>query len=171
MAMHPCGDHLIVGTQHKVIRLYDVNTMQCFVGSVASNQHSNSITSVKWSQDGRVFASSSKDGSIKLWDGVSNKCFNTFNKAHDGLEVCSVSINVEQSVSSHHLTFRKRQFQISVLHMCCCTGGLYKERQISPFIGKELRLQAVGAYNESVFDCLYGSRLSRQARIRSSSRL
>ncbi|KAI4469043.1 cleavage stimulation factor subunit 1 [Holotrichia oblita] len=49
------------------------------------------ITCVKWSQDARVYASSSKDGSIKLWDGVSSRCINTFPKAHDGLEVCSVA--------------------------------------------------------------------------------
>lgn len=48
------------------------------------------MTSLKWSADAKVFASASRDGSIKLWDGVSNKCINTFAKAHDGMEVCSV---------------------------------------------------------------------------------
>nr|XP_046195878.1 cleavage stimulation factor subunit 1-like [Oncorhynchus gorbuscha] len=35
------------------------------------------------------YVTCSKDGSIKLWDGVSNRCVMTFDKAHDGAEVCS----------------------------------------------------------------------------------
>lgn len=31
----------------------------------------------------------SKDGDVKTWDGVSNRCINTFQRAHDGAEVCS----------------------------------------------------------------------------------
>lgn len=90
-ALHPSGEHLLVGTNHPIVRLYDVNTAQCFVCSIPSNQHTNSLTCMKWSHDARVFATCSKDGSIKLWDGVSNRCINTFFKAHDGLEVCSVA--------------------------------------------------------------------------------
>ncbi|KAB0798713.1 hypothetical protein PPYR_09706 [Photinus pyralis] len=90
-ALHPAGEHLLVGTQHPVIRLYDINTSQCFVCSIPSNQHTSSVTCMKWSNDAKVFATCSKDGSIKLWDGVSNRCINTFAKAHDGLEVCSVA--------------------------------------------------------------------------------
>lgn len=91
IAFHPSGDYLVVGTQHPVVRLYDVNTMQCFVCSFPSHQHTNSITCVKWSQDAKVYSTCSKDGNIKLWDGVSSRCINTFVKAHDGLEVCSVA--------------------------------------------------------------------------------
>lgn len=98
MSFHPGGDHLIVATQHPVVRLYDVNTLQCFVCSIASHQHTSTVTCLKWSQDARVFATCSKDGSIKLWDGVSNRCVNTFPKAHDGLEVCSVAFTKTESI-------------------------------------------------------------------------
>ena len=37
-----------------------------------------------------MYVSASKDGDIKIWDGVSNKCINTFGKAHEGAEICSV---------------------------------------------------------------------------------
>ncbi|XP_039300681.1 cleavage stimulation factor subunit 1 [Nilaparvata lugens] len=90
MSFHPSGDFLVVGTQHPVIRLYDANTAQCFVCSVPKHQHTAPITSVKYSSNAKYFASGSRDGSIKLWDGVSNRCVNTFEKAHDGHEVCSV---------------------------------------------------------------------------------
>lgn len=93
MAFHPGGDHLIVGTGHPVIRLYDMNTLQCFVCSLPKHQHTQTVTNMKWSRDAKLFATCSKDGSIKLWDAVSNRCVNTFPKAHDGLEVCSVEFS------------------------------------------------------------------------------
>ncbi|KAK2165794.1 hypothetical protein LSH36_45g07027 [Paralvinella palmiformis] len=87
---HPSGDYIIVGTQHPVLRLYDVNTFQCFVASNPADQHKDAITGLHYSQDGRIYVSGSKDGTIKIWDAVSNKCVNTFNKAHDNKDVCSV---------------------------------------------------------------------------------
>lgn len=45
---------------------------------------------LRYSPGAKYFTSSSRDGSVKLWDGVSNKCVNTFHKAHGGAEVCSV---------------------------------------------------------------------------------
>ncbi|CAB3366752.1 Hypothetical predicted protein [Cloeon dipterum] len=90
MNFHPTGDYLLVGTSHPVIRLYDANTAQCYVCCFAAHQHKDEITAVKWALDAKVFASASKDGDIKLWDGVSNKCFNTIHRAHDGQEVSSL---------------------------------------------------------------------------------
>ena len=87
---HPSGDWLAVGTQHPVTRLYDVETGQCFVSTHPQDQHTKAITCVKWAPNGRQFATSSKDGSFKLWDGVTNRCINTFNGAHANEEVCSV---------------------------------------------------------------------------------
>lgn len=91
LSFHPTGDFLTVGTNHPVVRLYDVNTAQCFVCSIPNHQHTAGITSIKYSPDAKTYASAGKDGSIKLWDGVSNRCINTFVKAHDGYEVCSVT--------------------------------------------------------------------------------
>jgi cleavage stimulation factor subunit 1 len=90
MSFHPTGDYLVVGTSHPVIRLYDVMTAQCFVCSIPSHQHTAGVTSIKYSPDAKIYASAGRDGSIKIWDGVSNRCVNTFLKAHDGAEVCSV---------------------------------------------------------------------------------
>lgn len=91
LSFHPSGDYLVVGTNHPVVRLYDVNTAQCFVCSIPSHQHTADITSIRYSPDAKTYASAGKDGSIKLWDGVSNRCINTFVKAHDGFEICSVA--------------------------------------------------------------------------------
>ncbi|XP_060881993.1 cleavage stimulation factor subunit 1-like [Metopolophium dirhodum] len=56
-----------------------------------SNQHTGPVTSIKYEPGAKYFVSSSRDGSIKLWDAISNKCVNTFERAHDGSQVCSVT--------------------------------------------------------------------------------
>ena len=76
-----------------MLHLYDANTFQCFVTSDSRDQHSAMITSIHYSQDGRMYVTSSKDGSIKVWDGVSNRCVNTVPKAHSGDGVGSVSLS------------------------------------------------------------------------------
>lgn len=90
---HPNGDWLLVATHHPTLRLYRVETSQCFVSSNPGDQHKLAVTSVEWSPNARVFATGSKDGSIKLWDSVSNKCINTFGDAHAGSEVTSVTFS------------------------------------------------------------------------------
>ncbi|KAL1450184.1 hypothetical protein WDU94_002631 [Cyamophila willieti] len=91
LSFHPSGDFMIVGTDHFVVRMYDTTTTQCFVCCLPSSQHKQAITAVKYSQDGRIYCSGSKDGDIKLWDGVSSKCVATFTRAHDGAEISSLT--------------------------------------------------------------------------------
>lgn len=90
LAFHPSGDYLLVGTQHSTLRLYDVNTSQCFVSQNPKDQHSGAITMVNYSPNAQMYVTSSKDGNIRLWDGVSSRCINVFPNAHDGQEICSV---------------------------------------------------------------------------------
>lgn len=89
ISFHPSGDFLLVGTQHPTLRLYDINTFQCFVSCNPLDQHTDTISSVNYNPTANSYVTCSKDGSIKLWDGVSNRCVSTFEKAHDGAEVCS----------------------------------------------------------------------------------
>lgn len=81
---------MVVGTDHEVLRVYDINTGQCFASAIPSQQHNSSVTCVKYAPTAKVYASGSLDGNIKLWDAVSGRCINTFDKAHEGAEVCSV---------------------------------------------------------------------------------
>lgn len=90
LSLHPSGDYVLVGTQHPVVRLYDVQTGQCFVGDTPEDQHKGPITSIKYSPNANLYVTASKDGDIKIWDGVSSKCINTIPQAHEGNEVCSV---------------------------------------------------------------------------------
>ncbi len=91
ISFHPNGDWILVATQHPTLRLYKVETSQCFVSSNPNDQHRLCTTSVNWSPNAKIFATGSKDGSIKLWDSVSNRCINTFTDAHGHQEVCSVA--------------------------------------------------------------------------------
>ncbi|CAG2254509.1 CSTF1 [Mytilus edulis] len=77
ISFHPSGDYILVGTQHPTSR-------------DPSHQHKGPITCAKWSPNANMYVTSSKDGDIKVWDGVGNVVINTFTKAHDGNEVCSV---------------------------------------------------------------------------------
>ena len=44
---------------------------------------------INYSTSGNMYVSGSVDGSIKIWDGISNKCSLSFNRAHEGEEICS----------------------------------------------------------------------------------
>uniref|UniRef100_A0A182PE04 Cleavage stimulation factor subunit 1 n=1 Tax=Anopheles epiroticus TaxID=199890 RepID=A0A182PE04_9DIPT len=90
IAFHPTGDYMAVGTEHNVLRMYDVHTAQCFVSAIPAQQHNSAITCVRYAVNAKIYATGSMDGSIKLWDGVSGRCINTFAQAHDGAEICSV---------------------------------------------------------------------------------
>ncbi|XP_059619553.1 cleavage stimulation factor subunit 1 [Phlebotomus argentipes] len=93
LSFHPSGDFMVVGTDHNVLRVYDIATSQCFVSAIPSQQHRAGVSCVKYAQTAKLFASGSLDGAIKLWDGVSGRCVNTFAAAHDGAEVCSVAFS------------------------------------------------------------------------------
>ena len=56
----------------------------------------------KYSPNANMFVTASKDGDIKIWDGVSNKCVNTFTKSHDGEEVCSVEFSRNSKVGKEN---------------------------------------------------------------------
>jgi len=39
---------MVVGTNSPIIRLYDVNTIQCYVSAIPSHQHTGPVTSIKY---------------------------------------------------------------------------------------------------------------------------
>lgn len=79
--------------------------MQCYVGSKPQDHHIGPINQVRniiflylkknkvrYASEGNIYVSCSKDGSIKLWDTVTNKVINTIAKAHSGFEVIEIII-------------------------------------------------------------------------------
>lgn len=92
LRFHPDGNFMLVGCQQPTLRLYDVNTLQSYVSSNPLDQHNEPITMIDYNQTASFYVTGSKDGDIKVWDGVSNRCVNTFRRAHDGA-VSSVKVS------------------------------------------------------------------------------
>ena len=121
MAFHPSGEVALFGTDHNAPRLYHLETGSIFSPSFVSqsvgntvtgpqnsannrgikNQpesdpnivHIGSITDVSYSVDGRHFASSSFDGSIRIFDGRQGSEVVGIHKAHCGVAVTSVELS------------------------------------------------------------------------------
>lgn len=66
MSIHPSGDFLAVATEGPVVRLYDINSCQCYVCPYPREHHTGALTSVRFSADARVCATASKDGDVKV---------------------------------------------------------------------------------------------------------
>lgn len=91
LSFHPSGDFALVGTEQNFCRLYDVQTFSAYVSPDFANFHAGSITSVRFHPvRGSSYATGSTDGTVKLWDGVSNSLIRTIPNAHGGAEVSSV---------------------------------------------------------------------------------
>jgi len=96
VAIHPCGDFVLAGTDHPMVRLYDVNTFQCYTGAMLQDHHTAPVNQARYTPDGTIFASCSKDGSVKLWDAINSKCINTIPNAHSGMEVNCIQFSRNQ---------------------------------------------------------------------------
>ncbi|KAI7848261.1 WD40-repeat-containing domain protein [Circinella umbellata] len=92
ISFHPSGDFLLAGTDDAAVRIYDVKTLQCFTNSKTNEMHRGPITQVRYSHTGRLFATSSADGSVRVWDGVSGQCVRCIEGAHGGGAASSVRI-------------------------------------------------------------------------------
>jgi len=141
-AFHPSGNYMLVGCQQPTLRLYDVNTLQSFVSSNPLDQHSESITSIDYNRSASFYVTGSKDGDIKVWDGISNRCVNTFRRAHDGA-VSSVKVSKN---GKYILTAGKDTLvKLWETSMCSCLM-LYEEAMNTS--AKNHRAQAVFNHTE-----------------------
>lgn len=75
--------------------------------------HRGSITQIRYSNTGKMFATSSLDGTVRIWDSVSSQCIRTLD-AHGGAAVSSVRItNNEQYLMTSGLDSTIRLWEIS----------------------------------------------------------
>ncbi|GAA0166499.1 hypothetical protein LIER_21641 [Lithospermum erythrorhizon] len=97
VSFHPSGAYIIAGTDHSIPHLYDVNTFQCYIS--ASFQEigaSGAINQVRYSSSGGMYVTASKDGVIRLWDGVTSDCVRTITGAHGTAEATSANFTKDQ---------------------------------------------------------------------------
>ncbi|BAF13223.1 Os03g0754900, partial [Oryza sativa Japonica Group] len=88
VCFHPCGDYLLAGTDHPVAHLYDINTFTCYL-SANSHDSNAAINQVRYSSTGSLYVTASKDGSLRIWDGISAECVRPIIGAHASAEVTS----------------------------------------------------------------------------------
>ncbi|CAI9111762.1 OLC1v1012074C1 [Oldenlandia corymbosa var. corymbosa] len=97
VSFHPSGDFVLAGTDHPIPHLYDVNTFQCYLSATFPDTGvSGAINQVRYSTTGALYVSASKDGAIRLWDGVSASCVRTIAGAHGAAEVTSACFTRDQ---------------------------------------------------------------------------
>mmetsp|Transcript_18078 Transcript_18078/g.54503 ORF Transcript_18078/g.54503 Transcript_18078/m.54503 type:complete len:321 (+) Transcript_18078:35-997(+) len=89
VAFHPGGDHLLAATDHHAIHLYDASTFRCYLSSQPADHHTAPVVDARWARDGSVYGSCAGD-TIKIWDGVANRCVRTLAGAHLGTAVSMI---------------------------------------------------------------------------------
>ena len=102
-----------------------------------------------------MYVSGSSDGSIKVWDGASNKCSLSFNRAHEGEEICSVLFSKNGKV---HCSFIGFNVMWGVGAQVFLLTVRLVERQ-------GLCCQVVGTVHVEMFDSLHWSGSNRQAAV------
>ena len=139
---HPSGQFMLVGCQQPTLRLYDLNTIQSYVSPNPLDQHFGPITTIDYNKTASFYVTGSKDGDIKVWDGISNRCVNTFRRAHDG----SVS-SVRVSRSGKYILSAGKDSLVKLweMSMCSCLM-LYEGATVSS--AKNHRAQAIFNHSE-----------------------
>nr|GEV72777.1 hypothetical protein [Tanacetum cinerariifolium] len=101
VSFHPSGDFLLAGTDHHVPHLYDVNTFQCYLSANVQETGVNSAInqleySLKLIRQGGMYVTASKDGAIRIWDGVNSNIVRSIHGAHGSSEATSASFTKDQ---------------------------------------------------------------------------
>ncbi|KAL8216055.1 hypothetical protein R6Q57_022892 [Mikania cordata] len=97
LSFHPSGDFLVAGTDHHVPHLYDVNTFQCYLSENVQEIGVNSaINQVRYSCTGGMYVTASKDGAIRIWDGVTSNVVRSILSAHGSAEATSACFTKDQ---------------------------------------------------------------------------
>ncbi|RDX67462.1 Cleavage stimulation factor subunit 50 [Mucuna pruriens] len=85
VSFHPSGDFLLAGTDHAIPHLYDINTFQCYL---SANMPETSPSA--------MYVTASKDGAIRLWDGITANCVRSITGAHGTAEATSAIFTKDQ---------------------------------------------------------------------------
>ncbi|KAF5185785.1 Cleavage stimulation factor subunit [Thalictrum thalictroides] len=97
VSFHPSGEFLLAGTDHHIAHLYDINTFQCYLSTnVPEIGINGEINQVRYSSTGGMYVTASKDGAIRVWDGVTAQCVRPIIGAHGSAEATSASFTKDQ---------------------------------------------------------------------------
>eukprot|EP00004_Rigifila_ramosa_P025509 TRINITY_DN7644_c0_g1_i3.p1 TRINITY_DN7644_c0_g1~~TRINITY_DN7644_c0_g1_i3.p1 ORF type:complete len:923 (-),score=214.36 TRINITY_DN7644_c0_g1_i3:39-2516(-) len=107
-----CADHIVAaGSADSTVRLFDVNAGT--QASVIAGKHNDAVTDLAWSFDGKLFATTSKDKFLRLFDPRANTVVAEV-EAHPGLKPARVTFcgSTGKLLSTGFSKARDRQFAI-----------------------------------------------------------
>jgi cleavage stimulation factor subunit 1 len=167
--IHPSGDYMLLGTAHNQIRMYDLNNMQCYTSPNPQDHHFGPINQVRYSTDGKLFVSGSKDGSIKIWDGVTGRCVNTIPSAYSG-QVYSVQFSMNSKyMLSNGQDYTAKLWDLSTGRQVRTYSASKKTMKTESAEQKPVRIQTCFNFNESSIVTSEGNDViiwdTRQARV------
>ncbi|CAO2818453.1 unnamed protein product [Amaranthus hypochondriacus] len=140
VSFHPSGNYLMAGTDHQIPHLYDINTFKCYLSAHADDIAANAaINQIRYSSTGGMYVTASKDGAVRLWDGVSAKCVRLISGAH-GTESTSANFTKD----NRYILSCGKDSTVKLWEVG--TGRLVKQ-----YVGAthtHLRCQAVFSYTE-----------------------
>ncbi|KAH1246555.1 Cleavage stimulation factor subunit 50 [Glycine max] len=102
VSFHPSGDFLLAGTDHAIPHLYDINTFQCYLSAnIPETSPSGAINqacqlSLNQYLNCSMYVTASKDGAIRLWDGITANCVRSITAAHGTAEATSAIFTKDQ---------------------------------------------------------------------------
>lgn len=97
-SFHPSGDYLAYATDHNVLRLVDLNVGERFMPPSDGGSHQAALTDIAFAPvDGRVVATTSHDGAVKLTDLRTGLTEWIRRAAHSSLSVTSVAFSHRQT--------------------------------------------------------------------------
>uniref|UniRef100_A0A0R0KK04 Cleavage stimulation factor 50 kDa subunit n=1 Tax=Glycine max TaxID=3847 RepID=A0A0R0KK04_SOYBN len=89
VSFHPSGDFLLAGTDHAIPHLYDINTFQCYLSANIPDTSPSGAINQAYILVGSMYVTASKDGAIRLWDGITANCVRSITAAHGTAEATS----------------------------------------------------------------------------------
>eukprot|EP01063_Lacrimia_lanifica_P012815 TRINITY_DN19521_c0_g1_i1.p1 TRINITY_DN19521_c0_g1~~TRINITY_DN19521_c0_g1_i1.p1 ORF type:complete len:530 (+),score=169.80 TRINITY_DN19521_c0_g1_i1:83-1672(+) len=95
LSAHPLGKHVLAGTEHPIVRLWDIEGARLYRAPDdicdMNNPAAGMVNDVEFSPDGRTYASANSDGSLKIWDPSAPRWVVVpITNCHCGAEVTSV---------------------------------------------------------------------------------
>ncbi|CCF73979.1 U4/U6 small nuclear ribonucleoprotein PRP4 [Babesia microti strain RI] len=98
VSFHPINCHIFAtSSADNTVKIHDLRKMQAIKTLLA---HLKVVSSLQFESDGRFLATSSFDGTVKLWDCVGYKCFKILETA--GSRVVDVTMNNEFILSASY---------------------------------------------------------------------
>lgn len=66
---------------------------------------------VRYSSTGGMYVTASKDGAVRLWDGVTSQCVRSILSAHGTAEATSAKFTKDQRYRFHHVIIYRYSYR------------------------------------------------------------